>query len=77
MVRVQASGDLKILGISIDPGLLQSPDAEFLEDLITAAVNQALQKAKEAAAQEMAEITGGLNIPGLQEAMSRFGLGGS
>ncbi len=77
MVRVKATGDLRITAISIEPSLLQNADREVLEDLVTAAVNQALQKAKDAAQKEMAEITGGMNIPGLQEAMSKFGLGGS
>ena len=77
MVKVEAAGDLRILNIRIERSLLETPDGEFLEDLLTAAVNQALQKAKEAAAQEMSEIAGGMNIPGLQDALSKLGLGGS
>jgi DNA-binding protein YbaB len=50
-------------------------DREMLEDLVTAAVNQGLQKAKDAAASQMAEIAGGMNLPGIQDALSKFGLG--
>ena len=49
----------------------------MIEELVTAAVNQALQKAKEAAAAAMSEVAGGMNIPGLGDALSKFGPGGS
>lgn len=73
MVTVQANGQLKVLGMRIDPSLLESNDRELLEDLLVAATNQALEKAKEAAAREVQQATGDLNIPGLGEAMSKFG----
>lgn len=76
MVKVEASGDLKITAISIDPSLLEGNDQEMLEDLVLSATNQALQKAKEAAAESMSEIAGGMNIPGMEGMMSKFGLGG-
>lgn len=76
MVKVTASGDMKILSIHIDPSLLESQDAEMLEDLVASATNQALQKAKEAAASAMSEVAGGMNIPGLNDALSKMGLGG-
>lgn len=72
MVTVEANGQQKILGVKIDQTLLESGDKEMLEDLVTAATNAALEKAREGAAEEMAQITGGLNIPGLDEALSKF-----
>lgn len=75
MVKAQATGDMRILSVSIDPSLLEAPDREMLEDLVTAAVNQGLQKAKDASAAEMAQITSSMNVPGLQEALSKMGLG--
>ncbi|WP_198422201.1 YbaB/EbfC family nucleoid-associated protein [Gimesia chilikensis] len=72
MVTVEANGQQKILGVTIDPTLMESGDKEMLEDLVTAATNTALDKAREGAAEEMAQITGGLNIPGLDEALSKF-----
>ena len=77
MVRVRATGDLKILGVQLEPSLIESRDREMMEDLLTAAMNQAVEKAKAAAAKEMADVTGGLNIPGIQDALAKFGLGGS
>ncbi|MCR9200274.1 MAG: YbaB/EbfC family nucleoid-associated protein [Planctomycetaceae bacterium] len=76
MVRVEATGDLRIIGVHIDPSLLETGDREMLEELVSSATNQALQKAKEAAANAMQEVAGGMDIPGLSDAMSKFGLGG-
>ena len=75
MVTVEATGDKRVVNISIDPSLLETQDREMIEELVTAAINQALQKAKEAAAQAMAEIAGGMDIPGLGDALSKLGLG--
>lgn len=65
MVKVEASGTQEIISIQIEEQVLSSGDAELLEDLIVAAVNEALKKSKELAAQEMSKLTGGLRIPGL------------
>ena len=59
-ITVKANGRMEVLSVRIDPKLLAEPDVELLEDLVTAAVNQALTKAREAAAQSMASIAGGL-----------------
>ena len=75
MVKATASGDMRILNIAIDPSLLEPPDREMLEDLTTAAINQALQKAKEASAEQMASITSSMDVPGLQDALAKFGMG--
>jgi len=76
MVTVECSGQQKILSCRIDPVLVQSGDAEMIEELTVAAVNQALDKAKETAAEEMGRVAGDMNIPGLEDAMSKLGIGG-
>lgn len=65
MVRVVANGRQEIVSIEIDPEIVASGDREMIQDLVVAAVNEALRKSKELFAQEMGKITGGLNIPGL------------
>lgn len=77
MVKVEATGDMTITNITIDPSLMETQDREMIEELTAAATNQALLKAKEAAASAMSEVAGGLNIPGLGDALSKMGLGGS
>lgn len=72
MVNVAANGQQKILSCNIDQTLFEGGDKEMIEDLLIAATNQALEKAREGAAEEMAQITGGMNIPGLDEALSKF-----
>lgn len=74
MVKVTASGQQKILSVVVEQSLLHSGDQEVLEDLLVAAVNQALDKAREAAAEEMGKLTGDMNLPGLSEALSKLGL---
>ena len=74
MVKVEATGEMKILSVSIEPSLMETGDREMMEELVTAATNQALQKAKEAAAAAMSDVTSEMNIPGLNEAMSKLGL---
>ncbi len=76
MVVVEANGQQKVLGVRIEDSLMADQDKEMLEDLICAATNQAMDKAKEAAAQKMAEITSGMDVPGLGDALSKLGLGG-
>ncbi len=65
MVSVVANGGLEIVSVRIDPEVLKSNDAEMLQDLVVAAVNEALRKAREMVAEEMKGVTGGLQIPGL------------
>lgn len=66
MVTAVASGKQEILEISIDKQVVDPKDIEMLEDLVVAAVNQALQKAQEMANQEMGKVAGGMlgNLPG-------------
>ncbi len=65
MVRVSCNGQQEILSITIDPELLEEKDVEMLQDLILVAVNEALNRSREMAQEELQKITGGLNIPGL------------
>ena len=64
MVRVLVNGKQELLEIRIDPELLNSRDVEMLEELVSAAVNNALEKSREMVGEEMSKITGGLSLPG-------------
>lgn len=63
LVKVIATCDMKLQKIEIDSAV--EGDKEMMQDLIVAAVNTALSKAKERSAEEMNKVTGGLNIPGM------------
>jgi DNA-binding YbaB/EbfC family protein len=65
MVQVQATGKGELISIAIEDVLVNSEEKEMLQDLVTAAVNDALRKSRELAKQEMAGLTGGVQIPGL------------
>lgn len=65
MVTAQMNGRQELLSVKIDPEVVDPEDVEMLEDLVVAAVNQATKKSQELYEQEMAKLTGGLNIPGL------------
>ncbi len=65
MVTVVANCQQEILEIHIDPEASDPDDPTLLEDLVLAAVNEALREAKDKAAEEMEKVTGGLNIPGM------------
>lgn len=65
MVEVTVTGAHRISAIKINPDAVDPDDAEMLEDLITVAVNEAMQKADDDSEKEMGAITGGMNLPGL------------
>ena len=65
MVTVVANGKNEILSVKIDPEVVNRDDVEMLEDLVRAAVNEAVRRAHEMMAEEMSKITGGIRIPGL------------
>ncbi|MDQ7032538.1 MAG: YbaB/EbfC family nucleoid-associated protein [Desulfonauticus sp.] len=65
MVTVRATGGQEVVEIKIDPAVVNPDDVQMLEDLVLAAVNEALKKAQDMVKSEMAKLTGGLNIPGL------------
>ncbi len=64
MVTVTATGGMEIVSVKIEKEVVDPEDVEMLQDLITAAVNEALKKAQEMMAEEMGKITGGLGLPG-------------
>ena len=64
-VTVTANGAMQLLGIVINPEVVKSGDVEMVQDLVMAASNDALQKAREMMANEMKTVTGGMNVPGL------------
>lgn len=63
VVKVVISGEKKIESIKIDPTAVDPEDTEMLEDLILAAVNEALKKVDDMMAQEMGKLTGGMGLP--------------
>lgn len=67
MVTATVSGDLKLVSIKIDPSVVDPADVEMLEDLISAAVNEAFKRAQQMVSEEMSSVTSGLglNLPGL------------
>ena len=65
MVTVTANGKNEVLSVKIDPEVVNRDDVEMLEDLVLAAVNEALRRVQEMTAEEMRKLTGGIQIPGL------------
>lgn len=64
MIKVVANGRNQILAVQIEKEAVDPDDVEMLQDLILAAVNDALAKAQEMVAAEMGKLTGGFNLPG-------------
>lgn len=73
MVTVNANGAGELVSIKIEKDVVNPEDIEMLEDLVLAASNEALRRAKEAVSQEMSKLAGGLNIPGLSGLGDMFG----
>jgi nucleoid-associated protein EbfC len=65
MVRAVVNGKQELLEIRIDPDILDPKDTEMLEELVTAAVNNALEKSRAMLVEEMSRITGGMSLPGI------------
>jgi DNA-binding YbaB/EbfC family protein len=65
MVTVTANGKSEILSVVIERAIIVDKEAEMLQDLVVAATNDALRKARELGKAEMGKLTGGLNLPGL------------
>ncbi|MBU0483392.1 MAG: YbaB/EbfC family nucleoid-associated protein [Proteobacteria bacterium] len=65
MVSVIVNGRNELVELKIDREIINPEDPAMLQDLVMAAVNDAMRKAREMAQQEMSKLTGGLNIPGL------------
>ncbi|MEW5736409.1 MAG: YbaB/EbfC family nucleoid-associated protein [Thermodesulfobacteriota bacterium] len=65
MVKVVANGKQQIVSIAIEKEVVDPEDVEMLQDMVLAAVNEALNKSQEMVSSEMQKITGGMGIPGL------------
>jgi len=65
MVTAIANGKGELLSVRIDPAAVREEDLDMLQDLITAAANDALRKARELLAQDVSRLTGGFGLPGL------------
>lgn len=65
VVKAVVNGKMKLESLTIEPDAVDPEDIEMLQDLVTAAVNEGVDKAQEMSSRKMAELTGGLNIPGL------------
>ncbi len=65
MVNVVMNGRQQVISIRIDPEVVNRDDIDMLQDLIMAAVNEAIKKTQEMVTEEMKRITGGFSIPGL------------
>jgi DNA-binding YbaB/EbfC family protein len=65
MVRVTVNGQFNLTVVKIETAVVNSEEKEMLEDLVLAAVNDGMRKAREMVSTEMSKITGGFKIPGL------------
>ncbi len=65
MVVVVANGAMEIVSIKIEKDVVNPDDIEMLQDLVIAAVNEALRRAQQLVSEDMGKVTGGMNIPGL------------
>jgi DNA-binding YbaB/EbfC family protein len=65
MVRVRMNGEKHVRSLKIDPEVVSRDDVEMLQDLVTAAVNEACRKVDEAIKEKLGGLTGGIKIPGL------------
>jgi nucleoid-associated protein EbfC len=72
LVEVEVNGLGEALAVRIDPSLIDKNDREMIEDLLPAAFNAAQQKAKTLHAEAMQSLTGGIPLPGLQDALSQL-----
>jgi DNA-binding YbaB/EbfC family protein len=77
LVELEVNGLEEVLRCKIDPSLIAQGDRELIEDLVCAAANQAIAKAKQLHADAMKNLAGGFNVPGLDEALAKLsGAGG-
>jgi hypothetical protein len=65
MVTAVVNGRLDLVSLRIDPAVVDPKDVQMLQDLVVAAINQAVTKAKDVAQAELAKVTGGMQIPGM------------
>jgi DNA-binding YbaB/EbfC family protein len=72
MVEIEVNGLMEVLGCHVDQQLVDQRDRELLEDLVVTAVNQAILKGKQLHSDAMKSMAGGLEIPGLDQALGKF-----
>ena len=72
MIEVEMNGLQQVLRMNIDPGLVEKNEREMLEDLIPAAVNDAIQKSKQLQVDEMKSLTQGIDMAGLDTMIEKF-----
>lgn len=72
MVEIEVNGLQEVLACRIDPGLFGQGDRELVEELVRAAVNDALAKAKQLHADAMRALMGGVDLPGLDQALAKL-----
>lgn len=65
VVSATVTGKQELVSLTIDPAAVDPSDVEMLQDLVVAAVNEALRASRELAEQKMAAVTGGLKLPGM------------
>jgi len=65
MVTARVNGKQELLSLTIEKAVVDPEDIEMLQDLVLAAVNEAIKQSQEMIKQEMSKVTGGMNIPGL------------
>ncbi len=65
MVKAVVTGKQDVVSVEIEKEVVDPDDIEMLQDLVTAAVNEALRKSRDMVSEEMSKLTGGLKIPGL------------
>lgn len=73
MVTVEVNGALEVLKVKIDPQLSAQDDRELIEDLVAAATNDALAKARRMHGEAMQSLSGGIELPGLGDALAQLG----
>jgi DNA-binding YbaB/EbfC family protein len=72
LVEVEVNGAGEVLAVRIDPTLVEKQDREMIEDLLPAACNAAIEMANRLRAEGMQSIAGGMQLPGLDDALSQF-----
>ena len=72
MVEIEVNGLMEVLRCTIDPQLVAQGDRELIEDLVAAAVNQAIANGKQLHAQVLKELTGDISLPGMEQALEKF-----
>src|SRR5688572_20623645 len=65
VVKVRMNGHKQVQAVEIAPEVVDPEDVEMLQDLITAAINEAMKQVDEMVAKDLGKLTGGLNLPGL------------